>query len=98
MKRTDQQNKALHTGFRMLADALNDAGYDMKKVLIQKTVDVPWNQETVKEVLYRPIMEAMFNKESTTELDRPQVSEVWDVLNRHLGQHFGVTVEFPHEG
>jgi hypothetical protein len=100
MNRTPQQNKALHKGFELLADALNDAGYEMKEVLAAKAVDVPWNKDTVKEVLFRPIMTAMYEKGSTTELEKVEVSDVWDVLNRHLAENFGVSVEFPseHEG
>ena len=79
----------------MLAEALNDAGYEMKAVLAQKDVDVPWTKESIKEVLYRPIMQAMLQKHSTTEMDSAEVSRVWDVLNRHLGEKFGVTVPFP---
>ena len=97
MKRTEQQNKALHKGFDLLAEALNDAGYEMKAVLAVKSVDVPWSGDTVKEVLYRPIMLAMLEKGSTTEMTSTEVSQVWDVLNRHLGEHFGVTVGFPSE-
>lgn len=39
-KRTDRQNRALHLWFTMLADELNAAGYDMKKV-IRQNVDIP---------------------------------------------------------
>ena len=80
-----------------MAQALNDAGYEMKEVLAAKSIDVPWTKESVKEVLFRPIMKAMYEKHSTTELERTEVSDVWDVLNRHLGEHFGVVVPFPSE-
>ena len=91
--RTTQQNAALHVGFALLAECLNDAGYEMKAVLAAKAVDVPWTEASVKEVLYRPIMVAMLNKHSTTELDTKEV--VWAVLNRHLGESFGVALPFP---
>lgn len=94
-QRTDKQNKALHKGFALLAHGLNDAGYEMKSVLAAKAVDVPWTDASIKEVLYRPIMVAMFNKHSTTELDTKEISEVWEVLNRHLGENFGVILPFP---
>ena len=79
----------------MLADSLNDAGYEMKAVLAAKSVDVPWTEASIKEVLYRPVMVAMLNKHSTTELDTKEISAVWDVLLRHLGENFGVDVPFP---
>ena len=93
--RTTQQNAALHVGFALLAECLNDAGYEMKAVLAAKAVDVPWTEASIKEVLYRPIMVAMLNKHSTTELDTKEVVDVWAVLNRHLGESFGVALPFP---
>ena len=94
-KRTIKQNASLHKGFELLAEALNDSGYEMKAVLEAKSVDVPWSPATIKEVLYRPIMVAMLDKHSTTELDTTEISDVWDVLIRHLGENFGIIVEFP---
>ena len=94
---TSQQNKALHVGFQLLAEALNDSGYEMKAVLAVKNIDIPWTKESVKEVLWRPIQLAMTEKGSTTELGITEVSDVWNVLLRHLGENFGVTVEFPHD-
>ena len=38
----------------MIANALNDAGLDMKKVL-KPEIDIPWNTATVKEYLWRPV-------------------------------------------
>lgn len=97
-QRTIQQNKALHKYCEMLAESLNSAGYEMKAVLAVKQVDVPWTRESVKEVLWRPIQEAMTGKESTTQLDRMEPSQIYEVLNRHIAQNFGVSVPWPSEG
>jgi len=97
-QRTRQQNNALHKGFTMLAETLNDSGYDMKAVLAVKEVDVPWTGELVKKVLYSGIMEAMTGKDSTADLTTKEVSQVWEVLTRHLGDKLGVVCPpFPHE-
>jgi hypothetical protein len=93
-KRTLQQNRALHKFFEMLANDLNGAGLDMKKTL-KPGVDIPWSPETVKIYLWKPIQDAMFNKESTTELETKEVNEVYETLVRHLGEKFGITTEFP---
>jgi hypothetical protein len=95
--RTEQQNKALHLYCEQLSHALNDAGYEMKAVLAVKAVDVPWSKERVKEVLWRPIQEAMTGKESTTELNTVEPSEIYRVLDRHIASNFGVHVEWPSE-
>ena len=95
--RTGQQNKALHKYCELLADALNSAGYEMKAVLAVKQVDVPWSPDSVKEVLWRPIQEAMTGKHSTTQLDRMEPGQVYEVLNRHMASNFGVSVPWPSE-
>jgi hypothetical protein len=87
-KRTLKQNNALHLWFEFLAAALNDAGLDMRAVL-KPGVDIPWTSESVKEQLWRPIQVAMLQKKSTTERERPEVSQVEEVLVRHLVKKFG---------
>lgn len=94
-RRTDQQRKAIEVFCRELGNALNDAGYETKAVMAVKQVDVPWTQSTVKDLLWRPIQVAMLQKSSTTELDTPEVSKVYEVLNRHIASNFGVSVPFP---
>ena len=92
--RTTKQNSALHLFLRKLADALNDAGLDMKAVL-KPEVEIPWNSTTAKENLWRPVQLAMTQKESTADLDTVEVSQVYDALNRHIASKFGVSVPFP---
>lgn len=93
--RTVQQRKAIEVFCRELGKALNDAGYETKAVMAIKQVDIPWSQSTVKELLWRPIQTAMLEKSSTTKLDRKEVSQVYEVLNRHIASNFGVSVPFP---
>lgn len=90
MKRTDQQNESLHVFCEQLAETLNDSGLEMKAVLSVKEIDVPWNKDTVKEVLWKPIQKAKTGKKSTTELSRVEPSEVHAILMRHLGEKLGV--------
>jgi len=94
LKRTLQQNKAMHKYFTMVAESLNDAGYDMKKTL-KPEVEIPWTPASVKSHLWKPIQEAMMLKDSTTELQTDQVSAVYSVLSRHLSAKLGVNVPFP---
>jgi hypothetical protein len=96
-QRTSQQNRAMHKFYSMLADALNSSGLDARKTL-KPEIAIPWSETMVKELLWRPIQNAMFDKESTTELDTAQVSAVYEVLSRHLGERFGLHVPFPTRG
>ena len=93
-QRTIQQNRALHLYFTLLAEALNAAGLDMKKTL-KPEIDIPWTPGTVKDFLWKPVQKAILGKESTTELNTIEPSDVHDVLNRHLSEKFGISVEFP---
>ena len=91
--RTNQQNKALHLYFTLLAEALNAAGFDMKKTI---KIDIPWTAMTVKEYLWRPVMNTYLQKKSTTKLNKQvDIDEVWEIINREIGQRTGVFVEFP---
>lgn len=93
-QRTLNQNRALYLYFTHLAAALNASGFDMKRTLKQDA-EIPWTPELVKEFLWRPLQNALLNKESTTELTTKEIDEVLDVLTRHLGEKLGISVEFP---
>ena len=93
-QRTLKQNAALHLMFTHLADELNQTGWDMRKTL-KPAVEIPWTPQTIKQYLFKPIMQAQLQKQSTTELTTVEIDKVVDTLTRHLGQNTGVTVEFP---
>jgi hypothetical protein len=89
-QRTQQQNRSMHLAFRLLADSLNQAGLDQRKVL-KPSVAIPWTGASVKQMLFKPIMDAMTTKKSTTELEKNgEIDYVWDTLMRHLGEKFGI--------
>lgn len=93
-QRTSQQNKALWLWFERLAETLNAAGLD-QRVVLKPSVQIPWDKDDIHDQLWLSIQKAMFKTDSTTELTKQQVSEVFDVLNRHLSEKFGVSVQFP---
>jgi len=90
-QRTDQQRKAIEVFCKMLADTLNDAGFDMQAVFDVKNVSVPWSQETVKDILFKPIAKALFSVNSTVNLERGDCGRVHEVLCRQLATSLGVT-------
>ena len=93
-KRTLAQNNSLHLYCEMLAEALNDAGYSVQKTLRQD-IEIPWNKTLIKELIWKPVMEAMTDKESTTQMNTVEPSEIHAVLSRHLGERFGLFVAWP---
>lgn len=98
-KRTIQQNSALHLYFRWIAEALNSAGYDLKKVIdcFKDGVEISWTEIMVKEILWREIQKVMYNKQSTIELSKQEeIDKIHDVLNRFLGERLGIDyIPFP---
>lgn len=93
-KRTLRQNKALHVLFSLLAQNLNDAGLDMRKTL-KPGVEIPWTGKSVKEHLWKPIQKAQLNKQSTTELTTIEIDQVFDTINKHMGEKFSLHTPFP---
>jgi hypothetical protein len=93
---TRQQQKALHLFFRLLADKLNEAGLDQRKVL-KPSISIPWTPYSTKEFLWRPIQKAMTGKYSTTTLNKQdEINHIHEVLMRELGLAFHIdNIPFP---
>lgn len=95
--RTLKQNDSLHKYYELLSTAFNDAGISVQLVLKEK-IDLDWNERSVKELLWRPAQEALTGKKSTTELDKAsEITTVWEHLNRHISNKWGIYVPFPHK-
>jgi len=92
--RTPTQNNCIHKYCEMLSIAFNDAGLDMQTVLAEGT-SIPWSETKVKEDIWRTVQIAATGKVSTTKLNTDEVSKVYEIVNRHLSQTFGVSVPFP---
>ena len=93
-QRTQAQNRSLHLYCTQVAEALNDAGYDVRATL-KEGVEIPWSGYLVKDLLWRSIQKLQYGKASTTELTTKNIDSIYDVLNRHLGEKFGIHVPFP---
>ena len=91
-QRTLQQNKALHKYFQMVADDMNQAGYDAQQVI---SLPIQLTGAIVKDQIFKPIMNALQEKESTTELETVDVDPVVQNMQRALAQKFGITTPFP---
>lgn len=88
-KRTSAQNKAIHRDMSIIAEKLNDAKYDVRKTI---KVSIPFTTQLVKDYIWRPIQKKMFQKESTTELDKSsgEIEKLHDVIMRELGEKLGI--------
>ena len=101
--RTSQQQKAIEVYCDLLADAFNSAGLDLVAVLEKKQIGCDWDQDSVKNHLFKKVMSAVCYhdngdpKESTTELNTNEVDKVYKHLDRWTGEQFGIHVPFPSE-
>ena len=68
----------------------------MRKVL-KPGVDIPWTKLSIKEYIWKPILKAMTGKESTTLMDTKDIDKIYDVVNRHISEKWGISVPFPTE-
>lgn len=92
--RTTAQNRALHLMFDNLATELTNAGLDMRKTL-REDIQIQWDGRMVKEYIWRPVMQAQLGKKSTTEMTTGDIDKVFDTICHHIGEKFGLSLEFP---
>lgn len=91
---TTKQMDSLHLWFRLLGNALNDAGWDMKKTL-KEEVEIPWTEQMVKSHIWKTVQRIMVEKESTKQLTTKDVNKIYEVVDRHISSKTGVHVEWP---
>jgi len=97
-QRTSIQNDSIHLFCRQIADACNDSGYEMviSSAILKSDLYVPWSQSSVKERIWRTVQVAKYPaRKSTTQLERKEVSEIAEIITRHLGENKGLHVPFP---
>lgn len=92
--RTDKQHKALMVYEKELADEMCKIGLDMRTFL-KEGVEIPATKQIVHDHIVKPLVKAMFGKNSTTELEVHEVTQLYDVINKHLGEKTGIVVPFP---
>lgn len=92
--RSTPQNNALHRYLGLLATSFNDAGLDMRKVL-KPAIMIPWSTDSAKEYLFHPIMKALTGLDTTKKLNTEQLTKVYETLNRHTAEKFGISLPFP---
>ena len=92
--RTEKQNNAMHVWFRQLAEQLNEAGHTMPHPF-DDDFELSFTEVRVKEILFKPIIEAMYDKKSTAKLTTKELSDAAEELIRYLSEHKGVYVPWP---
>lgn len=94
--RTNRQNNALHLYYEWVGKKLNDAGfyYGYTNIFTGEIIEIPWNKDLVKDYIWRPLQDTMFEIESTTKLKTYMINELLMVINNWLSEK-GIQVNFP---
>ena len=90
--RTFQQNKALHLWYRQVAGWLVGAGLSVEGVLTHyRKIEIDWSETLVKELIWRPIQEAIHDKKSTAQLTTTEIQEVHQMVDRFFVERMQIT-------
>jgi len=93
--RTDSQNNAMHKYFDDVAVAANQEGITFTEFIRRRPrLEMPWTAERVKDV-WKTAQFLMYGTKSTADLTTEQVTKVYDVVNKALGEIIGIHVPFP---
>jgi hypothetical protein len=90
--RTNKQNRALHLWFNQVADLLNNKGITFESIA---GLEAPFTGEYIKVNWFKPIVLAMFEKNTTTKLNTTEINQVFDVVSKHISEMTGEFIEFP---
>lgn len=98
-KRSIDQNSALHLYCSHIAQELNGAGWSIKKALAYYKVDIDWDMQSVKDLIWRPIQQHLTGKKSTADLNKSQeITEIYENINRFLSNPpFSIHIPFPND-
>lgn len=92
---TDNQRKAAWLYMTQKSSQLNDVGLDIRATL-KPTINIPWTKENFHDLVWIPIQRAMYKTDTMTALTKEQVSKIFEVIERELGEKHGVEhVPFP---
>jgi len=94
-RRSTSQNSAMWLYCEHLANALNEAGYEQKTFPWREGIEIPFTKHSVMECFWRPVMEHMADKESTTEQTTKDVMAVYEAVSRAMAMRVGVSVAWP---
>ena len=82
----------MHVFFELLSAHLNAEGLTVQVVL---KPDTTWNAESIKELIWRPVQQAVTGKKSTTKLNTKEVSDVYEAISSAFAHKGFIVPSFP---
>jgi hypothetical protein len=93
-QRTNQQNKAIHLWFKLIADECQKDGITID-MIVGKNIELIATPYLLKEYYWRPIQKYLYGKKSTTQLTTKEIDKIYDVANKLIGENTGIHIPFP---
>jgi hypothetical protein len=94
---TPTQRSAAWLYMTQKSEQLNDVGLDMR-VVLKPTYNIPWTKDNFHDHIWIPIQKALYGTDSMTKLNKDQVSKIFEVIERELGEKHGLDhVPFPND-
>lgn len=81
----------------MVAIEACEKGYTVEGLvkILNTLGEVPWNQNLVKELIWKPIQLPIIGHDKTSQLTTAEVNAVYQVVALNLAKHADISVPFP---
>ena len=94
--RTWKQNKSLHLYCTAIAEKMNAAGITQRELVgkFRDGFELPVEMHMVK-AIFREVGKALYQKESTADLETVEMIKVYEVVDQRFGEIVGIRAEWP---
>ncbi|HAR38122.1 MAG TPA: hypothetical protein DCS09_05845 [Porphyromonadaceae bacterium] len=94
--RTWKQNKSLHLYCTTIAEKMNAAGITQRELVgkFRDGFELPVEMHMVK-AIFREVGKALYQKESTADLETVEMIKVYEVVDQRFGEIVGIRAEWP---
>lgn len=90
--RSSKQNNSIHLGCTQIANYLVENNITLQEAFVN--LEIRPTMESIKGI-FRQIAHAKYGVESTKDLEKKQVDEVWEDLSKALSESTGIYFGFP---
>ena len=93
--RTAKQNSSLHKFYVIICEVLNEMGLDFEYTGLKGyKLSIRHTPTIVKDFIWRPIQMALFDIESTKDINTKQLNEIAEVIIKYFAEK-GIHIDFP---
>ena len=98
-RRSSRQSRALHLLFERIADCLFAYGLNLSVncSVFKQPLERAWKAEDVKKLIWHPVMQALTDKTSTTQLTGQEIDDIYAAIQERFFLKDITLPEFPRE-